>query len=327
MRRISFTLALLTAFFLGAALTWWPASRTPAAPPGADVTTEQATGQADPEVLYWYDPMYPQSRFDKPGKSPFMDMMLVPKYASEAQDQGTVTIEPRLVQNLGVRTGTAVLGELSAEVEAVGSVAFDERAVSVVQARVAAIVEQLHVRAPMDPVQAGQPLLTLIAPEWTAAQEELLALRRSTASGLDRLVLAARARLLLLGMTEAQVRALEKTGRSNPRITVFAPRSGVLAELAVREGASVMSGTPLARINGLDTVWVNAAVPEREAARVRPGSKVTATVAAPRPRRWAARRRHTMWCSPRHTGRQSRAGHLARRSRRSAGYWGAAAAR
>ena len=40
------------------------------------------------KVLYWYDPMAPGSKFDKPGKSPFMDMELVPKYADEAAGAG-----------------------------------------------------------------------------------------------------------------------------------------------------------------------------------------------------------------------------------------------
>ena len=37
------------------------------------------------KVLYWHDPMVPGPRFDKPGKSPFMDMQLVPVYADEAE--------------------------------------------------------------------------------------------------------------------------------------------------------------------------------------------------------------------------------------------------
>jgi Cu(I)/Ag(I) efflux system membrane fusion protein len=283
MRRISQLAALVAAFGLGVAAAWWFMVRgTPTTQTAAAATAHAGTpAAAEPEVLYWYDPMYPQSRFDKPGKSPFMDMMLVPKYAGDgAQDQGTVKIEPRLLQNLGVRTGRAVLGRLDRGVRAVGAVAFDERAVSVVQARVGAIVEQLHVRAPLDPVRAGQPLFTLIAPDWTAAQEEYLALRRASAPGLDALQAAARRRLLLLGMGEAQVRAIEHSGYANPRFTIAAPRAGVVAELAVREGATVMAGMPLARINGLQTVWVNAAVPERAIGALAPGSMVKSTVAA-----------------------------------------------
>jgi Cu(I)/Ag(I) efflux system membrane fusion protein len=241
-----------------------------------------AAGADARKVLYWFDPMYPDQRFDKPGKSPFMDMQLVPKYADEgaAAGVGTVTIDPRLVQNLGVRTAPAARGTLAGTVRATGVIAFDERAVAVVAAPVAAIVERLHVRAPLDPVEAGAPLATLLAPDWTAAQQEYLGLRRARSPGLDGLRAAARQRLRLLGMTEAQIRALERSGRADPRSVVRAPRAGVIGELGVREGAAVMPGTLLARINGLDTLWVEAAVPERAAGRVGAGATALATVPA-----------------------------------------------
>ncbi|MGH6691629.1 MAG: heavy metal-binding domain-containing protein, partial [Gammaproteobacteria bacterium] len=74
--------------------------------PGATTPSGSGTqkaGDADPstgtKVLYWYDPMFPQQRFDKPGKSPFMDMQLVPRYADDQGGAGTVSIDPRVVQN------------------------------------------------------------------------------------------------------------------------------------------------------------------------------------------------------------------------------------
>ncbi|HRA38593.1 MAG TPA: efflux RND transporter periplasmic adaptor subunit, partial [Pseudomonadota bacterium] len=243
---------------------WWLGRRhdpVPAAAPAAKAPAQR-------EVLYWYDPMVPKQRFDKPGKSPFMDMMLVPRYADEVAGAGVVRIEPGLVQQLGVRTAPARLGVLAPRLRVAGVVAFDEREVSVVQARVDAIVERLHVRAPWATVRRGEPLLTLLAPSWTAAQEEYLALRGSTHAGMESLRDAARQRLLLLGMDAGSISALEQRGSAQPRIALLAPRDGVLAELAVREGASVSAGTALARINGLDSVWIEAAVPERDAARV-----------------------------------------------------------
>ena len=103
--------------------------------------------------------MYPQQKFDKPGKSPFMDMDLVPVYAEggDAPAAG-VQVNPQLVQNLGVRTALAEMGRLEESVDAVGTIAFDERAVALVQSRTAAYVERLFVRAPLDPVRKGEPL-------------------------------------------------------------------------------------------------------------------------------------------------------------------------
>ena len=270
MSRLSLLLALFVGLVVGVGSTGWLVGRGHRDRP---VAAPASTGK---EVLYWYDPMVPAQHFDQPGKSPFMDMQLVPKYAGDApQDAGTVHIEPRLVQNLGVRTALATRGTSASPVRVTGTVAFDESGVAFVQARVAGIVEHLAVRAPLTTIAAGQPLLTLIAPEWTAAQAEYLSLRTARSDGLDAVRAAARQRLLLLGMSESRIRAVERLGRAEDRITVVAPRAGVVSELLVRDGASVAAGTPLLRINGLDTVWVNAAIPEAQIGRVAPGNAVT----------------------------------------------------
>jgi Cu(I)/Ag(I) efflux system membrane fusion protein len=165
-------------------------------------------------------------------------------------------------------------------VRATGTVAFDERAISVVPSRVAGIVERLQVRAPLTRVRRGEPLATLLAPDWTAAQEDYLALRRASGIGMGTLRTAARQRLLLLGMDEGMIRSLERSGRAQMRFTLTAPRDGVVVELAVREGASVAAGAPLLTLNGLDTVWMNAAIAEADAAHVAAGAAATVSLPA-----------------------------------------------
>src|SRR6185436_8182098 len=138
---------------------------------------------------------------------------------------GTVSIDPRVAQNLGVRTAEVIAGSMERRIESVGSVAWNERGVVVVQARSGGFVEKLHARAPLDPVAKGQALVELLAPDWAAAQEEYLSLRRA---GKDaNLAEAARNRLQLLGMSEAQIGLLEKEGKPQARITLYAPISGV----------------------------------------------------------------------------------------------------
>ena len=238
------------------------------------------------KVLYWHDPMHPQQKFDKPGKSPFMDMDLVPVYAdagagaAAAPDAPGVRVDARLAQNLGVRTAVAQTGRLDRRVEVTGVVAFDERAVAVVQSRTAGYVERLHVRAALEPVSKGQPLATLFVPEWAGAQQEYLALKASQAPGAVELARAARSRLLLAGMAEAQVAAVDREGKPIAHVTLASPIDGVVGELAAREGMTVMAGAMLFRLNGLSTVWVNLDVPEGQAASVRPGATLEATVAA-----------------------------------------------
>ena len=113
-------------------------------------------GDIDPvtgkKILYYHDPMVPASKFDKPGKSPFMDMMMSPVYADSDSDRGDVTVSSRIQQNLGVRTALVTQGTLSPQVSAVGSIAFNERDQSVVQVRATGYVERLYVRATLDRV-------------------------------------------------------------------------------------------------------------------------------------------------------------------------------
>ena len=276
------------------------AAPAPAAPPtqaipqsiaqGEDATRRHLTaglkaGDVDPatgrRILYYHDPMVPGNRFDKPAKSPFMDMMLVPVYADGGGDSGagegrTVTVSPRLQQNLGVRTAPVTEGTLSPPVTAVGSIAFNERDQATVQARATGYVERLHVRATLDRVAKGQALAELYVPDWIAAQEEFLSVRRMQGTDLAPLVEAARQRMRQVGMNEAQIASVEGSGKTQARTILLAPISGVVTELAVREGMTVTAGTTLFRLNGLGTVWANAEVPESQAALLRPGTRVRA---------------------------------------------------
>ncbi|MEP6502752.1 MAG: efflux RND transporter periplasmic adaptor subunit, partial [Betaproteobacteria bacterium] len=247
------------------------------APGTASATAASGVEGHERRVLYWHDPMVPAQRFDKPGKSPFMDMQLVPVYADEAGSAG-VQVSPAVQQNLGLRTAAVRRVDASASFDAVGTVQFDERLSSVVQTRVAGYVERLAVRAPMEQVRQGQALATIFAPDWLAPQNELLALERAGVS--DDLVAAARQRMRALSIPESLIRQSEEAGTAQARFTLGAPIDGVVVEQGVREGAAVTAGTTLFRIAGLRKVWAVAEVPEAQAARLSKGQKVAAVLEA-----------------------------------------------
>jgi len=243
----------------------------------------QKPGDIDPQtgkrILYWHDPMAPAQRFDHPGKSPLMDMPLVPVVEDGAEGRA-VEVSPRLQQNLGVRLAEVSRGRLNSEITASATVAYDERDVALVQARASGFVERLRVRAPQDTVHQGEALADLYVPDWVAAQVEYLAFRDLQSPGAADLADGARQRLRLAGMPEDLIRRLEKTGTPQSRFTLTAPISGVVSELTAREGMTVTTGAPLFRINGLSTVWVNAEVPESLGQAVHPGDPVKARTAA-----------------------------------------------
>ena len=225
-------------------------------------------------VKYWYDPMVPGQKFDKPGKSPFMDMMLEPKYANEGSDgeEGGVAISSQTAQNLGIRIEKVKKVSFGESLSAVGRIEADERRFYAVQTRMPGFVEKLSVRALGDPVSKGQKIAEIYAPEILAAQQEYLTL--TTLGQVDAdgvLKQAAHGRLKLLGMSEGEIAAITKTGKASPRFGVYAPANGVLTELGVREGAQLMPGTSLMQITDLSQVWLVAEIPERDAARLKPG--------------------------------------------------------
>lgn len=243
--------------------------------PGATgAAAEQGT---EAKALYWYDPMYPQQKFDKPGKSPFMDMQLVPRYASEGAGNATVSIDPGLTQNLGLRTATVARGRFSSSLDVTGVLAFNERDVAVIQTRTSGFVERVYARAPGDVLAAGAPLADILVPDWAAAQTEFLALKRS---GDRELISAARQRLQLTGMPSSLIAQVERSGKVQPNLTVTSPVGGVVQELNVRTGMTVASGETLARINGLGSVWLAVAVPEAQTGSITEGQSIEARLPA-----------------------------------------------
>ena len=248
-------------------------STSPAATPALKAgDTDPKTGK---KILYWHDPMVPGQRFDKPGKSPFMDMQLVPVYADgEGEGAGAgVTVDSRVAQNLGIRTAEVKASRMTAVLEAPGNVAIDERSVQVIQARTNAFVQHVAVKATLDPVRRGQALVTLYSPDWVAAQEEFLAVS-SMAGGQSDLRGAARARMLQAGMTPGQVSAVESSGKLQSNLGILSPVDGLVTEVAVREGMTVSPGMTLFRLADLSQVWVIAEVPEGQARAIAPGMPV-----------------------------------------------------
>jgi len=258
----------------GLAGGYWLARQRISAPIPAVAKSEER------EVLYWHDPMVPGTRFDKPGKSPFMDMQLVPVYADETASDSGVRVAPSVTQNLGVRLGKVEKVSIQPKLRAVGAVAFNDHLQEVVAARAEGVVAHLYVHAPFESVKRGQPLADVTSPAWIEAQREYLSLLEARSEEGRALQSAARERLRAIGLPEASIREIESRRAVTGRTTLVAPLDGVITELAVREGSTVSPGTLLFRINGMDSVWVNARVPEAQRALVAVGSAVESKAVA-----------------------------------------------
>ena len=260
--RITVFVAIAAALVIGVLVgrTWSPA-------PG-----DAPAGDDGPEILYWVAPMDPNYRRDEPGKSP-MGMDLVPVYAGdEAADSGVVSIDPTLLNNLGVHTALAQRGSLPRRIDTVGYIGYDEDTLQHVHTRVDGWIEKLATTATGDPVTKGQLLFELYSPTLVNAQQEYLA---ALASNNTVLRSASRDRLAALGVTNTEIRRLEQEREASQRVRVYAQSDGVIAHLGVREGIFVTPATEVMSVARLDRVWVLAEVFERQSAWVEPGQEAT----------------------------------------------------
>ena len=232
------------------------------------LTAPDAQVKAEPaerKVLYWYDPMKPDVRFDKPGKSPFMDMDLVAKYADEGGETSTngVRIDPTQVHNLGMRTAPVTKGRLTYSQTLPANVSYNEYQFVIVQARAEGFIEKVYPLTVGDKVRKGAPLVEVTIPSWVEAQSEYLLLVSSggTATQLEGVL----ERLRLAGMPESDIQRMRTTRRVQTRFTLNAPIDGVLTAFSLKSGMNIAKDNVVAQIQGMDPVWISAAVPESTA--------------------------------------------------------------
>ncbi len=231
--------------------------------------------------------MHPSVKQQTSGKCPICGMDLVPVTKTQ-QEQGVVMIDEARRQLIGVRTGTVTEGPMRRSFRAVGRVTYDESTFTDVNLKVRGWITKLFVNETGQRVTKGQPLFLLYSPElYNAEQDFLLANQTRPASAnpietdpsrVGLLARASRQRLHLLGLGDAQIDALTKSGTPSENIAIPAPASGFVIEKDVVEGSSVDAGMKLFRIAALNKVWVDAEVYEADLPQVRVGQSAIVTL-------------------------------------------------
>ena len=239
-----------------------------------------------PRILYWWDPMIPDFKSDKPGKSP-MGMEMVPVYEGQdqakAEEKGVVTVSAAAMNNLGVRTAAVERVTLTPTVETFGSITFDESRTAHLHVRSDGWIERLHTRVMGEFVERGQLLMEVFSPNLiTAAYEFVREAERGPSGNTE----GARRKLLALGVSERQIEEIRKTGAVPERIKVYAPQSGVVEALGVAEGMYVESDVTLMSIVDHASVWVMAEVLESQVGLVSRGMPAEVRVASQPGRTW-----------------------------------------
>ena len=204
---------------------------------------------------------------------------------------GSVRLTADQIRTFGVTFGTVEQRTLTDEVRTVGIVNFDETRMAGVTPKFSGYVERLYVDFTGRPVRRGEPLIEIYSPELVAAQEELLLaarlekdLTRTTVPGVPpgsmNLLAAARQRLRLWDISDAQIDEILRTERAQRTLTLHAPVSGIVVEKNILAGQAVQAGQPLYTIADLSEVWVEAEVREADAGLIAKGDVATVEVSA-----------------------------------------------
>ncbi len=293
--------------------------------------------QAERKILFYRNPMNPDITSPTPQKDN-MGMDYIPVYAAATTDTGSVEIDPRVVQNLGVRTAVVQRQSFTTTIDTVGTVAIDERGISFFNPKISGWVERVYVKALGDTVRRGQILAEIYAPELVSAQDEfLVALNgvkrfsdaqgcasavggrsrhpasRDTSASLhvagcagaantpllkdsQSLLEAARGRLRLLDVSNAEIEALEQGAQTlspdhsvRRTIKLYAPHNGMVTELNIREGGYITPDTRLYSLADLTRAWVIMEIYTSQMAFVKPGNLVTLRTASMPEREWHGR--------------------------------------
>jgi Cu(I)/Ag(I) efflux system membrane fusion protein len=237
------------------------------------------------KIAFYRSPMDPKQTWPTPRKDE-MGMDYVPVYEEEVSGGGggvegraTVTIDPTSQQLIGLRTAPVSRGHISTEWRTVGRVQVDPTKVSKINVKTSGYVERVFVDFVGRPVSRGEPLFTSYSPELLTAQREyLLALKAKTLSKSGAqserdsvMVSAARQKLRLWDVPEAEIERLEQTGEVVKALTFVSPLTGVVTAKNVVEGSSLNPGDAPYEITDLSSVWVMADAYQSDVARAKVG--------------------------------------------------------
>jgi Cu(I)/Ag(I) efflux system membrane fusion protein len=228
--------------------------------------------QQTSKPLYWVAPMDPNFKRDKPGKSP-MGMDLIPVYETDKSEDspGMVEIDPVVENNIGVRTARVKRIPASLDLNMLGRVEYAQDLITHIHPRISGWVERLYVSAKGDFVTQSMPLYSLYSPELVNAQEEFVI---ALAQGNQNLIRAAESRLFSLNLPTTFIADLRKNKQVQRAVTFYAPRSGYVNELAIKQGFYVNPSDTMLSIAGLDEVWLIADVFAKDAWAITQGNTV-----------------------------------------------------
>lgn len=256
----------------------------PPRPTFAPLTLLKAAPAGDRKILFYRNPMGLPDTSPVPKKDS-MGMDYIAVYDGDEQPGGTIKVSLDRIQRSGVRTETAQARALVRALRAVGTVAIDERRVTIVTMRSDGYVEDLFVNTTGQRVHAGEPLFRVYSPDIQQALSDLLVVkswsqRGAVEAATGKSVDGTMQRLRNLGLSEDRIREINDSGRNPRTIDWLSPAAGTVIAKRIIKGQKVIAGDELYRIADLSNLWVIADVAESDLAEIKPDMRATVTFRA-----------------------------------------------
>lgn len=242
------------------------------------------------KVVKYICPMMCTPPQTEPGRCPVCAMELVPATSDGSKsDPNAVRIDPATRRIANIQTTSVESMPLSHTIQAVGELSYDEGNLKTLSAYVDGRIERLYADFTGVEVKQGDRLAYLYSPLLYSSQVELLlakkALENSRSATLKRVIQtnenlyqSSKQRLVELGMTLPQIEEIEKTGKANSRMHLCAPISGTVIKKPAVEGQYVKEGQVIYQLADLSQLWLMLELFPEDAATIRYGQKVEATV-------------------------------------------------
>ena len=227
----------------------------------------------------------------EPGRCPVCAMELVAATSDgDSGSEKSVTIATADRRLVGIKTVAVKRAANTRTLSAVGILKIDESRLARIPADSAGRVEKLHFNFTGQQIEVGEKLATYYSPDLYAAQTELLTLkatrkqpsgrRYSLANVREEIISAARQRLSELGMSREQIAAIEQSGTAESRIDILSPQTGTITKLMLREGQYLKAGELVCEVADLTNVWLMTQMFPEDAAFVRYGQRVVASISS-----------------------------------------------
>ncbi|MGC1507171.1 efflux RND transporter periplasmic adaptor subunit [Ketobacter sp.] len=230
---------------------------------GIQLTTATPSG----DVAYYTCSMHPSVKSATPGTCPICGMNLVPVTREELQS-GSVMVDEGRRQTIGVKTGEVIRAPFAVPIRLQGQITYDETRLSAISLRFNGWIGDLFADFEGKPVRKGDKLFTVYSPELLSLQEEYLESAKRSRQGL---VNASRKRLTLWGLNNAQIDWLEKQGKAQDYVPLFAPNDGVVIQKNIVAGAAFSQGQTLLQIADLSSLWIETFAYEQDLPLIEPG--------------------------------------------------------